>query len=278
MFKRFFTVPSNVAVTFDPSNPRIAGVLAKVDRALEHVKALDDWHDGWTKTQPYSLTPNLDAQGRANSFNFRITNPIPVSTGLIIGDIIHNLRTALDHLAGAVAVKNGNTARRTYFVIVHDVSILPSQLCKKMGDCPESFRDFVRDQHPYKGGNDALYALHQIDILDKHQAIIPAGVGIDVKVGADRGFYGIFDFSKVKEKIRVPLPQGQSFIKSGETKLEFGTAFYFPDKTKIEASVTPAIVFGEETPIPGYEVRSALMRMLEAVYSIIHHAEPLFLR
>jgi hypothetical protein len=44
---------------------------------------------------------------------------------------------------------------------------------------------------PYKGGNDNLYALHSLDIMDKHRLLIPiisvtALTGVSAKIGASR--------------------------------------------------------------------------------------------
>lgn len=249
-----------------------------MDRALEHVKQLDTWYDEWIKTEPYALAREYNSEGGAKRLYFTITNPVPLTCGVILGDIIHNARSALDHLAGAVAVKNGRTTKGVYFPVAPSAADLPRMIKDKLGKCPKPFRDFVAGHKPHKGGNDALYALHQLDILDKHQVIVPSGVGADIRIWADNGFYGAIDFSKTTEAVKVPRPKDRPFIEDGETIVEFGPAFHLPDKTKVEARVSPAVVFGGETPVAGRELKTALQEMMEAAEAVIAQAEPLFLR
>ena len=42
-------------------------------------------------------------------FKFRVRAPIPVDLSLVIGDAVHNLRSALDHLAWQLVLANGQT-------------------------------------------------------------------------------------------------------------------------------------------------------------------------
>jgi hypothetical protein len=43
----------------------------------------------------------------------------------------------------------------------------------KMKTAPEICRLIIDDIKPYRGGNDLLYGLHDLDILDKHKLLIP---------------------------------------------------------------------------------------------------------
>jgi hypothetical protein len=279
MFRRFFTVASNVSsLTFDPSNPLAAGIVAKMDRALEHVKQLDLWYDSWVASNPRTFTTEYNAKGGAKGVKLHLPNPVPITVGIILGDIVHNMRCALDHLAGAVAVKNSRSTKGVYFPIAPDVASLPAAVADKLRKCPQSFRDFVMGHQPYKGGNDALYALHQMDILDKHQVVIPSGVGADVHIWADNGLYGLIDFSKTSEPVKIPRPKGRSFVEDGETVAVFGPTCYFPDKTKVETRIATEVVFGDNTPVAGRELKAGLLWMMEAAEAVITQAEPMFLR
>jgi len=53
-------------------------------------------------------------------------------------------------------------------------------------------RQIISDLRPYKGGADAFYQIHKLDIIDKHRALIPVGI--------NRGHIGV----KV-EPIKIPM-------------------------------------------------------------------------
>jgi len=84
----------------------------KLDRAYEHSKALEDEATGWIKAKPYGIVDEPDPEttpdwvsARHHHRRFRVTrvDPVPDRFSILIGDCVHNLRSALDHLALALA-------------------------------------------------------------------------------------------------------------------------------------------------------------------------------
>jgi hypothetical protein len=100
--------------------------------------------------------------------------------GLITGDIIHNLRSCLDHLAWQLVDANGGKpSSHTMFPIFEDPTA-PTDYKSRIerilkGASPDAIK-LVQSLHPYKGGNDGLYALHRLDITDKHRLLITVGI------------------------------------------------------------------------------------------------------
>ena len=78
----------------------------KIDWAEKHLDALDAEIDRWTSGPPNPRrlkrirdgVPSTDFRAQ-----FRFDPPIPDTLPMIIGDAVHNLRSALDHLACALA-------------------------------------------------------------------------------------------------------------------------------------------------------------------------------
>ena len=99
---------------------------------------------------------------------------------LILGDAVHNLRSALDHMAVDLVVLNGKSPKRVYFPFANSESELDKQIKDKNFDrtSPTAIAELKKLQ-PYKGGNRLLRGLHDLDVMDKHQLILPTIHGHD---------------------------------------------------------------------------------------------------
>ena len=93
--------------------------------------------------------------------------------GAIVGDIIHNLRSALDLLACDLVLANGGNPKGVYFPFFKTAD----GLNKKIKDRdfnragPDAVALLTRYQ-PYEGGDSPLYAIHLLDIIDKHRMLV----------------------------------------------------------------------------------------------------------
>ena len=99
---------------------------------------------------------------------------VPESLSAIIGDIIHNLRTALDLTACEIVRAAGQSDDDVYFPFCKDADDLDNMIRRRHFDRagPDAVA-VLRDLKPYRNGNDALRLIHDLDIQDKHQALIP---------------------------------------------------------------------------------------------------------
>jgi hypothetical protein len=81
----------------------------KRDRAVEHLEALEAVISSLIKgdPKPIRLVSQPNAEETREEFRVHIVSPIPPRVDLIFGDCVHNLRSALDHLAVALGVLNG---------------------------------------------------------------------------------------------------------------------------------------------------------------------------
>jgi hypothetical protein len=92
-----------------------------------------------------------------------------------IGAIIGSFRSSLDLLAAAIATGNGITpSRDTHFPIFgsHQDMIDPFYGIEGKKWLSPAEMLIIKSRHPYEGGNDALWVLHQLDILRKHERLI----------------------------------------------------------------------------------------------------------
>jgi hypothetical protein len=159
-------------------NKRLAGVGAKIERAHEHVLNLKGEVDAFLKEEPYVVVAEEDAQTGDKVFRVSVRSEIPFRLAAIAGDAIHNLRAALDYLIWQLVEANGQVPnQRTEFLFGNDEADFSTR-CKgkilKMGVSAPAM-DLIEALKPYNGGNDGLYALHRLDIRDKHRLLITVG-------------------------------------------------------------------------------------------------------
>lgn len=78
----------------------------KLKRALEHLQTLDLAVQRWANTEPCVISYEGEVQTRKHILVQRtIRKPNDPLLGLLIGDAVHNMRQALDHLAYRLAIR-----------------------------------------------------------------------------------------------------------------------------------------------------------------------------
>src|SRR5712692_6108746 len=98
----------------------------------------------------------------------------------LAGDIVHNLRAALDHLAQQLALLgcptlNDKELRQIEFPIAETLCKYEADKARKVkGMRPEAIEAIDR-LRPYKDGNHALWRLHELDNIDKHRTLFTFG-------------------------------------------------------------------------------------------------------
>ena len=168
------------------------GSKLKVKRANQHIgelnRLLADFIDSGCCTvviEKQSNTGNSIAQVKG-------AKPMPLEIPLIIGDAIHNLRTALDLMACEIVTIAGKTPNRHTKFPFRDTREEVIDAVDK-GQIKIAGADIVAlivdDVKPYKGGNDALCGLHSLDVTDKHRLLIPiisltGLVHVNARIGA----------------------------------------------------------------------------------------------
>jgi hypothetical protein len=160
-------------------NP-LSGVRIKVDRAKKHLD-LEAAIRAFEALGPYAVTMQEDPKTGCEVYQFRQSTAIPSDLGALLGDCVHNLRSALDHLAGIlVRAGAGTPGNYTAFPIGADEIHFRSSAIHGLRGAPAAAIKLVRRLKPYKGGNETLWRLHRLDIADKHTLLIPVAAAHDV--------------------------------------------------------------------------------------------------
>jgi hypothetical protein len=163
---------------------RIDKIRHKIERAKKHIQDLDLAKRAFldSSPNPYVVESHYYSErGDKGQTIYRVVSmePVPEPIPLITGDAIHNLRSALDHLAyclADVSSPHGFDESVSFFSISECVNKHEAQLGGKIkGILRQDIIEAIRRVEPYEGGKghgDTLWRLHQLDIIDKHRLLI----------------------------------------------------------------------------------------------------------
>lgn len=169
------------------------GARLKVTRASHHITELNSILERFRQSDFYSLFIKKDLQTGQNILGFKTSKQLPLDIALVVGDVLHNLRAALDLAVWDSVIKAGGTPdHKTMLPFSKTKKGLESSVKNRLKKVASTdICDLIiNDIRPYPGGDDALYALHRLDIIDKHQLIIPALKATEVRgvcAEGDRG-------------------------------------------------------------------------------------------
>ena len=205
----------------------------KLDRADKHLNELKTKVDGFANRQPYDLIRDDKPELGYYVYDFRFTRTPPRRWGVIIGDITHNLRSALDHLAWALAsltVKGGRPSRDTAFPIFTEwKSSSPKPFQKMVRQMPPASHKIIERLQPHNDGD--LAGKHPLAILaylsnrDKHQLLAPIGTILNAPT---RAIPGPFIRQLNRHHVRIYIPTNVQTEVAFEPEFTFQIAVGVP--------------------------------------------------
>lgn len=230
----------------------------KIDRTKRHLQELQSEIDGFFQRDGVSIIFEIAEEyagtgvGEMGAFTYREKEQIPLAWSAIVGDVLHNLRSSLDLMACDIHRLTGGQPK--------DITAVHYPFCKdksefartikerRLGHAGSEFLDIIKATAPYKGGNEGLRAVHDLNILDKHQALVPtiAVVHMDWPVPIKEG-PPKFVTGNLSDGFRVmlfprsfcPLPIG-SKIKAEFSIIfgDVGTFRFLPIVKQLEACIS----------------------------------------
>jgi hypothetical protein len=158
------------------------GPELKLNRAETHIVDLHDLLKRFMEAQTYRVVADFEREPGFICWTVRGEEVFPHDEfAPIIGDVIHNLRDALD-LAVSVIMRNAGESDEHVMFPTADTpngfGLAVAQGPKKP-EWPKDLVDVLETRvQPYKGGNGYLLrTLHKLAILDKHRMIVPTAFG-----------------------------------------------------------------------------------------------------
>jgi len=157
----------------------LGGVWAKMRRAAVHYDALTDAAEAYLALPPYQITESYTDDRKILRAVASIEPPEELA--LILGDLVQNLRSALDHLAWSFArTVRDPPSRLTQFPIMRtapdDFAAVTS-----VKHIPPAVRDIMEAMQPYRKEDPVgqligrqLATLRELSNRDKHQVLLLA--------------------------------------------------------------------------------------------------------
>ncbi len=175
------------------ASERIAAIRSKIERADKHIGDLTTAIAAFSERKPHGTAFQIDPNTGEKIIYMRVFEQLPKVFGVIASDAIHNLRTALDHLAWQLVESNGGIPDwRTCFPISKSLAKHEEAVDspKVEGFSPESIR-ILNSIKPYFGGNGGLWSLSGTDNFDKHRLLLLTTLAVSgVKISRPKGGIG----------------------------------------------------------------------------------------
>ena len=207
--------------------PSLNQCRARIDRAREHIKNLEDKLSVLTNRSAISWTKN-DSAGRL----VIPTENLPPITPILIGETLYNLRGALDYLVGQLFyLATGNFDSRTKFLVEDSAAAWNRHLTHKAGGkrpwlpmLRVKHQDALKGFQPFNGCK-WTKALQIHSNIDKHRHFLIAKGARIVRATADW------------------LPGSGRTVTSGitadrKTKNDFARSVLFDDGTAVIETLT----------------------------------------
>jgi hypothetical protein len=158
---------------------RESQITSKIKRAKDHIADLDTEIRRFFDTNPYKVGTKRDPESRKLIYYLTGVQPTPESLAVIGGDAVQNLMSALDHLAYQLVLSDTGdkppNPNWIYFPIADDAAKYEAKKHGKIEGARQETFDAIDAIKPYKGGNDALWNLYQLNNIEKHRLLITVG-------------------------------------------------------------------------------------------------------
>ena len=170
--------------------------VLKLQRAAHHLADLEAEAIKWGKSDHHSVFHENDPDGGPNDYRVRvITDPIPPDPfAVLIGDVLHNLRGAIDHLAftlmrhythspseemmkGSQFPIFGDELRKGVAALEKDRS---GDFTRMIGGIAPGAQTIIKSLQPYRRGDQyashPLWILQELSNIDKHRLLLVSSV------------------------------------------------------------------------------------------------------
>jgi hypothetical protein len=143
----------------------------KLERAATHLRELETAITSYFNEKPCAVVVELmrldPPHPPCQAWTARIRKPVPPHLASVIGDVVHNLRTSLDLLACDLVRLKGKSTKKVYFPFCDQSVDLKDAIKKRyMHRAGDDVVRIIESLKPYRGGNAALRAIHDMDISD----------------------------------------------------------------------------------------------------------------
>jgi hypothetical protein len=146
----------------------------KVKRANHHIDDLERQFAAFIEHNPHTLSIQTNPDNGRLAIRIRFRKEPDTDLALIIGDAVHNLRSALDHMTWELIGIDKGTQDHYLKLPTGDNRISFEASCNGIKTPSQTVRDMLKALEIFPSGKgDILYALHLLDNSEKHTVLIP---------------------------------------------------------------------------------------------------------
>lgn len=157
-------------------------VMLRIKRSKKHLNILNREVRAFMASKPYRVEVSIDPKDGRYIIRPYLIKQCPVSWGLLIGEVVHGLRSALDNMAWSLAIKQDTAVSFPIFINRNE------EFDKKLKLLREDVRTDIEAVQPYNAPNGKermhpLWLLRITDNIDKHRIILPGAIKVYVATG-----------------------------------------------------------------------------------------------
>jgi hypothetical protein len=265
----------------------LGGVFAKIhmaDAQLELLNSVWGQYLG-AEPRPYSFIIHISPESGDHTIYAEVVEPPPPTLSVIVGDVLHNLRSALDHLAWELVKRaGGKPGRHTYFPICDTEKWWLQETVHRRraedrksplaGVEPSSaIWRFIQAVQPYKGAAyaNSLNALRVLSNADKHRQLLISGLFPDPD-----------DFAALLKWSPEAVLREQKILLGPDNPMKDGDKVAFlnfdPDKPDPQLGVEGELAFDIAFSDRGWDSsRPALAELKAAINQYVEYAGALYM-
>ncbi|WP_298022524.1 hypothetical protein [uncultured Parasphingopyxis sp.] len=164
-------------------------LLARANEGLLELERICDSH--FTENPP-QIREHVDRTSGERVFTLAVEKTLPPLVEVLVGEIIHRLRTALDHLVAAFVRLNGKEPDQLDAFPIARTKRQHRQACvAKLAKIDIKGQSFLSGVNAFKSGNEPIWLLAKIDNADKHDRLLRVDA-IVPKVNPQLGLPALF--------------------------------------------------------------------------------------
>lgn len=209
----------------------LVGVHTKLRRSERRIRELADEMDRLCEEIQQNIVKEVCTDLDKQVWVYQGPTPhTPVEWSVVIGEILYNLRSALDHLVWQLVIHNGQTpGRHNEFPITEDEQRWQQEKVRALKGVGQKHQAMIGHLQPFTGGMNLpfnvsmLRAIHELSNVEKHRHLI---LTVMASTGVHGGIFGIDPPELLDSSQRTPFKGSSVFgtVEEGKALLEFNNA------------------------------------------------------
>jgi len=267
------------------ADERIGLIRVKLARAYHHIEELEARIKTFLDDEPYKvgIKPHPEFPDATHHY-LASAKPVVRGIPIVAGEVLQQTRSALDHLAWHLVdigcAKQGIVLSRTEqkqigFPIIDTDAPAQYEASRKakVKGMTQAAINVIDKIKPYKGGNDLLWKLNQLNNIDKHRLLIAVGSAVGSFSAPRFIMRGLGIPPELLNFNLIPDPEYRKCPLNEGDELAFGFGEIL-DKDE-EMRFTFEIVFNEAGVVECEPILPLLVQMVDYVNNLVLGFKPL---